>query len=543
MRRRLAGLITSVLLLGAWAVWTGVAPAAAHALLASSVPADGARLEQPPTEVVLTFTEAPDPRLAVVRLLDSAGARLEIGRHEAVPGQPMQLRASLGPLAKGNYTITWRNTSAVDGHTTVGSVAFGVGVAVEATSGSSPPTGVQSPSPAALGGRWLFYVGAALLLGAAVVGAGMAARPAALSVLALNMAWGAMFIGLALTFADQRATARTSLGQLLQSSTGHKLSIQVAAAGLTWLGVVRTTFRPTRWSFAAVGAGASVAMLARAISGHADASSPRWFAVGVQWAHLVAVGAWVGGLAWLLLALKGADPGRGRGVARRFSTVAAISLVAVVVTGTLRALDEVGAWDRLLSTTFGVTLLVKIGLFAALAGVGAVSRFRHLPKAGPVGGGGLARTVRVELVLGAAVLGAAALLASLPPSASVAEAEKLQRASFVTVTGNDYATSVRIRLVVTPGTAGPNRFDATIVDYDSGAPVPAGTVSLRFQLSDRPDVIGTTLDLTRDPSSHWIGSSSALSIGGRWTLTAVVQSASDAVEVPLKLSTRTVAPG
>jgi hypothetical protein len=145
--------------------------------------------------------------------------------------------------------------------------------------------------------------------------------------------------------------------------------------------------------------------------------------------------------------------------------------------------------------------------------------------------------VRAEVVIGAAVLGAAAVLTGLPPSASLAEASKAQRAAGVTISGSDYATSVRIRLGVSPGTAGPNRFDATVVDYDSGRPTEAKSVSLRLQLNDRPDVAAATVELARDPDGHWRGSSSALSIDGRWTVTAVVQSAADAVEVPLELVT------
>lgn len=537
MARRLAGLVAGVVLLCLCATWAGVPAAGAHALLASSVPADGATVDAPPTEVLLTFTEAPDPRLAVVHVLDAAGARVEVGKAEPVDGQPMQLRVALGPVKNGTYTVTWRNTSAVDGHTTVGTVAFGIGVAATAAGDQGPSTGVQSPGAAAIGGRWLFYIGVVLLLGAAVVGVGVVAKPAVLSIVALNAAWGTMAIGLALTFADQRITARTSLGQLLRSSTGHKLSVQAGLVGLTWGAVVWASFRPSRWSLGAVGAGASVVMLARALSGHADASTVRWFTVGVQWAHLVAVGAWVGGLLWLLLALGHGDPGRGQGLARRFSKVAGVTLAVVAVTGVLRALDEVGAWGLLFDTDFGVTLVVKVGLFAALAAVGALSRFRHIPKAGAVRIGALRRTVRAEVVIGAAVLGAAAVLASLPPSASVAEAEKLQRGTSVTVTGSDYATSVRIRLVVTPGAAGPNRFDATVLDYDSKQPAPANSVSLRFQLNDRADISPATLDLTREPDSHWRGSGSLLSIDGRWTVTAVVQSAADAVEVPMELVT------
>lgn len=235
--------------------------------------------------------------------------------------------------------------------------------------------------------------------------------------------------------------------------------------------------------------------------------------------------------------MRRGDPGQGKGLARRFSAVAAVTVGVVALTGTLRALDEVGAWSRLLSTNFGVALLVKLGFFAALVGLGTRSRFRHVAAASAAHLGGLRRTVRAEIVVAAGVLGAAAVLASLPPSASLAAAEKLQRAPSVTVTGSDYGTSVRVRVVVSPGAAGPNSFDATVVDYDSREPVPAQTVTLRLQLIDRPDIAAASLDLERDPSAHWRGSSNALSIDGRWTVTAVVQTDADAVEVPMELVT------
>lgn len=536
MGRRVGRLVVVLALLGVWTTWAG-GPAGAHALLAASEPADGASVDQPPTEVLLTFTEAPDPSLTVVRVLDEAGARLEAGKPEVVPGQPRQLRVPLATLARGTYTVTWRTTSAADGHTTVGSVAFGVGVAAAASTADSGSSAKTTPSAASIAGRWLFSVGVALLLGAGVVGVVVVSSPSPTSVWLLNAAWAAGAVGLALGIADQRATARTSLHQLLRSSTGHKLLTQIAALGLVWSSVAWASLRPTRWSLGAVGAGASGAMLARATAGHADASSVPWFTVGVQWAHLVAVGAWVGGLVWLLLALRRGDLGRGRGAARRFSSIATGMLAVVTLSGVLRAAVEVGAWTRLVHTRFGVTLLVKLGLFAALVGLGAVSR-RHV---GRLATGEslrrLRRTVRAEVAIGAAVLGATAVLAGFPPPASLAAASKLGGPRSVTVAGSDYGTSVRIRLQANPGTAGPNRFDVTVADYDSAAPLPAQDVSLRFQLTNRPDVAAATLTLVRDPDTHWRGSGSGLSVDGRWTVTVVVQSPTDAVEVPLELVT------
>ncbi len=535
----LAGVLLAVVLT-AWAS----APAFAHALLTASVPADGATLEHPPAEIQLTFTESLDPALSVVHVLDASGSQVEEGKTEALAGQPAQLRVALGELGQGTYTVTWRTTSALDGHTTIGSVAFGVGVPGVATGAEGAQAEMRTPSPtvASVAGRWLFYVGVVLMLGAAVVGVVVVSKPVVISRRVLAAAWVAAAGGVLLTIADQRASAGTSVTNLLSSSTGHKLTAQAVALALAGVAVVWAWLRPSRWSLAVVGVGASAAMLTRALAGHANASSVRWFSVGVQWVHLVSVGAWVGGLVWLLVAMRRGDPGQGPGLARRFSSVAAGTLAVVAISGAVRALDEVGAWTRLVNTTFGVTLLVKFGFFAALVALGACSRFRHVSAASPGRVVGLRRAVRGEVAIAAGVLGVTAVLAGLPPSASVAAASKASSTPNVVVTGNDYGTSVRVRLVVSPGSAGPNRFDSTVEDFDSGEPVPADAVSLRFQLDGRPDVAAATLDLARDPDSHWRGSGSQLSIGGRWTVTAVVQTPTDAVEVPMELVTTANAP-
>jgi hypothetical protein len=250
----------------------------------------------------------------------------------------------------------------------------------------------------------------------------------------------------------------------------------------------------------------------------------------------------VGGLVWLLVALRRGDRGLGPGLARRFSSVAAGTLSVVVVSGAARALDEVGAWSRLVDTDFGTTLLVKLGLVAALVALGARRRLGRVAAASAGPDRGLRRMVRGEVALAAAALGATAMLTGFPPSTSVAAASKESEPASVQVTGNDYGTSVRVRLDVTPGSAGPNRFDATVEDYDSGQPVAAETVSLDFRLADRPDVAPARLELAREPDGHWRGAGNGISIDGRWTVTALVQTATDAVEVPMEVGTRAAGP-
>lgn len=536
MKRLLPVLLAGALSAVVSMTW-GSAPAHAHAVLTASTPADGASVERSPSQALLTFSEDLDPMLSAVHVLDSSGEQVEEGESHVPAGQPAQIRVALGELAQGSYTMTWRVTSVLDGHTTAGSVVFGVGTPASAAGTQGEQAAVRSPGPtaASIAGRWSFYAGVVVMLGAAVVGVAVASSPAVISTGPLAAAWMAAAGGLLITIADQAASARTDLANLLSSSTGQRLMVQVLAVALAGLAVVWACLRPNRSSLIAVGIGASAATLGRSLSGHANASSLRWFTVGAHWIHLLAVGAWIGGLLWLLVAMRRDDPGQGPGLARRFSSVAAGTLGVVVVSGGVRALDEVGAWRRLVDTAFGLTLLAKLALFAVLVALGARSRLRHVPKALSGRPGGLRRGVQVAVATAAGVLGVTAVLAGLPPSSSIAAASKTSPAPSVAVSGEDYGTSVRVRLVVTPGSAGPNRFDATVQDYDTGEPVPAEAVSLRFELDDRPDVAPATLALAQDGSSHWRGAGSELSMEGRWTVTAVVQTPTDAVEVPMEV--------
>src|SRR6266508_5594405 len=125
-RRTMCRLLVALTLATLWLVVTA-AGAGAHALVRGSDPPAGASLERPPRMVLLAFTEAPDPTLSSIQVLDTSGRAGQAGRATAVPGRPLQLKAPLGELAEGTYTVSWRAVSRVDGHVTRGAFGFGVG--------------------------------------------------------------------------------------------------------------------------------------------------------------------------------------------------------------------------------------------------------------------------------------------------------------------------------------------------------------------------------------------------------------------------------
>jgi len=541
--------VAPLLLAGLWLLATGPA-AAAHGSLRASEPAGGASLARPPHAVTLRFSETPDATLSSIRVLDATGRAVAGGRPERVPGHPLELRVPLHELRNGTYTVSWRTISAVDGHPTAGTFAFGVGTGgpvlppaqAVAAAHATPP-----PAPLAVAGRWAYYWGLTLLLGAAAAGLlvfdrRLPGRPALL----LGLAVAAAAAGLAAMVVVARADADVSLGRLLGSTTGVWLAWRaVMLAGAAGAAVGLLLAGPGKGRpLVVLGLAAAGGMLVHALAGHAAGpSSLRLLNLAAQWAHLLAVGVWIGGLAWLLAGLRGRARTDRRAVAVRFSKLAGASLAVVVVTGLARSIDELGGWRALLGSGFGRALGVKLALFAGLLLLGALNRYRLVPAlevtARRRATGRLRNSVRGELWLAAGVLLAAALLSELPPGATGGAAAGSDRAAAppmaLQATGNDYATSVRVTLTVSPGAAGPNSFAAAVSDFDTGDPLPAERVELTGTPMAKPDLASARLKLVKGADGSWRGKGPLLSIGGHWTLVTIVEAAGGGVTVPLEL--------
>lgn len=511
------------------------APAGAHALLESSEPADGATLTESPSEIVLRFTEAPEPALSSIVLLDTTGAELEVG--EPTAQDPRALSVSAPDLAEGVYTITWRTVSQVDGHPSGGAFAFGVGVS---PAGVIPSAGAAETPPASrleMAGRLFIFLGLGLLIGAAWVG-GIAFGDAPAGVRRLaGWAWLVSVLGLIVLAIAQQQSSGAGFGEFLPTKVGRALLYRGGAILVAGTGLLAARAWPAsrRRALVVVGIGAAGAMLAHVIAGHAAARGDlAWAKVVGQWVHFAAAGIWLGGLAALLAGIRG-EPGETKATAvRRFSLVAGFALAAVVVTGVIRSVNEIGDWGALFTTGYGIAVLVKAGLILALAGLGAVNRYRHVGQAA-TSLEGLRRISRGELTLAVAAVGAAAVLATLVPPAQVPA--QAGPPPGITVTGTDFARSVRLRLEVSPGLPGANRFALQANDYDSGEPIEAQRVALQFSFLGSAEVAVSTLELEPVEDGLYERSGGNLAIGGPWQVSALVQQGADSVEVPLELAT------
>src|SRR5207248_3078742 len=129
-----------------------------------------------------------------------------------------------------------------------------------------------------------------------------------------------LLVGYGLMVVAERSALGISLGTLLGSEAGRPLVDLGVAILVTGVAVGAYVLRPSRAVLGLLAVLAAIVMMERVLGGHAAATQTfRWFNVGDQWLHILAVATWNGGLALLLTHIL---RGGGGAEVRSFSTLA-----------------------------------------------------------------------------------------------------------------------------------------------------------------------------------------------------------------------------
>jgi copper transport protein len=424
------------------------------------------RVASGPDEIRLTFTAPVEEALARIEVRN-ADSLIVSGEPRVDPKDPNTLIAVIEAGQKDLGLLSWVVLSR-DGHVARGSMRI-------QASDPGPLPGIGSPvgDLAASIGRLLILSGLIVMAGLVVmrwwvVGAawqagGLVAPGRARgdndfrtrSAVALRgvigtwwRAWlvarAATGIGVGLLFAGTMAALGVGIGDqgTLLGSSRLGVFLLVVLAAVVMAGVAERALRrredhesplpPAVWGALLAGL-PTLGLVAMSWSGHASTDSDAGISIAVDAIHNLATAAWIGGLVGLVVLLIPAGArleasDRLRLVAPavvRFSAVATTAVALLVVTGTYRALAEVGSLGDLTDTTYGRALLIKLGVFAVMLVVGGYNRIvlhTRLERAalgldpGDRGAAtALHRSVRAELCLAAAVLVAVAILLGSPP--------------------------------------------------------------------------------------------------------------------------------
>ena len=159
------------------------------------------------------------------------------------------------------------------------------------------------------------------------------------------------------------------------------------------------------------------------LTGHAMSHVVPWQAVSLQALHLAGSGLWLGTLV-IVFSVIVWPPTDGEArpliqeptvVVNAFSRVALAGCGLLVVTGCLTTWLYIDEMTVLWTTAYGQTLLTELGLFLAVASLGAYNWRRLKPHLGsPSKTASLLRSVAAELVLAGIVLAVTAFLVGLP---------------------------------------------------------------------------------------------------------------------------------
>jgi copper transport protein len=337
----------------------------------------------------------------------------------------------------------------------------------------------------------------------------------------------------------------------------------VAALAPAW----RRGEPPTSWMLPASGVAALGLVVTTAAVGHPVAGPWPGLELPIAVIHVAAMTVWLGGLAGLVLGvLRPGIPADDVAVAMpRFSRMAFGSVVALVVTGIVQSVREVGTPAALVSTTYGwllVTKLLVVAVILAAAGVSRVWVQQHLgvhhrpagsrrvtahafaaesgdsisddvvsddgvsddvddavaERARAQAGDAVAalprlrRSVLVELALAVVVLGVTSVLVGTPP----AESAVVQPVDTTLPLKGTSGTSGSVQVTIEPASAGPNVLHLYLFD-DAGQPTqPAG---ITVTITEPSQQLGP-IDVKLQPAGpgHYSADAMDIPAAGTWTL-------------------------
>jgi copper transport protein len=461
--------LAAILMVVSVLVIVGATPAWAHGELERSDPPNEGVIAVGRSTFTLWYTEAISAEASSFELHTSDGARVPMEASVSEAGDKGIVRISTRPLTKATYLLDWKVLATDDGHTTHGSVVFGVGtrpaVIAPSAGGILDPTGLLL--------RWIDLSAIMLAIGAVVVSGrvfgsmgemGNSPRRRSLVVGTLALCVAVVSGAVAPFLLTQRGGSSlgewfgTTWATLVGTEWGHlwlarELALVIAAGTVTW--AIRAHPAKGRLPIAAVALAVAVAL--EAWAGHASTlPSGSALAVVASGSHLVAAGVWAGGLAILafcLVPMMRTNPdARARilGSAwRSFGPLAAIATVVLVATGIYEAGLHIPDLSYVAATVYGGVVAAKLVLVTVALALAAINTLLVNPHLAARVGRALRRPVgwlplprrRFVTVVAAEVLvlvvavGAAGVLTSVPTSREIATATRQTVLHTATVDG------------------------------------------------------------------------------------------------------------
>jgi copper transport protein len=528
-----------------------LAPSAfAHSVLLGTEPGNDVVVPESPDRVSLRFNESVEMSLGGIRVFDGQGNRVD--SDEVTPSNGAEVGVGIeGDLEPGTYTVAWRAISA-DSDPISGAFVFHVqerGATAGAVSVDDLTGNSNTVEAFFTAGRFfdfallLLALGGSAVLVIALPSAAWAVRRRLYGVLAavagalalvalLNIGFqGAAAGGIAIT----DAFSWDVYSNVIDTRYGKMMLLQATLAvtlALTALALRHTENRDSR-ALAALTVALGVAMaLTPSLSGHASTAGT--LAMVSDVAHVIAAALWTGGLGFLFLALRLAEEDRWPLATRavpRFSNMAVISVVVLLIAGIINGYLQVRTWSALWETEYGLLLLGKVALVLPLLALGAYNNRYAVPRlkagiASVLERRRFLRAAGVELGIMVAIVAVTAVLVNAEPARTEMAMEMEEGAAHTeepTEDAGDHEAfegmvmlgDSEVMVMVDPAMAGENMITLTF------ASPPENLTRVSASASLPSEQIGPlALEAKPDPAEPgtYVIENASLSIAGDWEL-------------------------
>jgi copper transport protein len=471
----------------------------AHALLERATPAPDSHLQSTPKEIVLSFNERIEDEFYFIKVFNENGNLIN-DSNTVLSTNQKELSSDLPNLANGNYTVSYSVISA-DGHPIKGSYIFTFG---EVENGIEPLQGVGNQDEKTVLTnvvRIIYYLALILVTGWMIWGFTSKTheeirnkhRKIALYIqlvfLIANIGMGyVQFAGL--------IDSLNRIGSLITGTTvgmTWMFSMLLSLSGFVLL--LRNKWLDWLWVL--------LLLSSKSVNGHALAFDPVILTVLMDLIHLIAAAIWAGGLLYILI-LRKRHSEFGRGFLVSFSRMALLSIILLVLTGTVLTLTYLPDIHYLLYSNWGKWLLVKIGFVLLVIIIGSILRL-NLKKKKDSNIGKLIKIDFTLMILISVIVGIFTYLSPIPENKPLVWSEEDNHIAF---TAN-----------ITPKVPGDNMY---MVDASSSKEgVSIKRVELFLKNKDNPDVAPIQVPFAvyeQEKKVHYMIEGPYIPFAGNWTV-------------------------
>ncbi|HXG05718.1 MAG TPA: copper resistance protein CopC [Nitrososphaera sp.] len=543
---------------------SGIQQSFAHPVYVDSTPRAFESVSSSPSEVRVFFSEAIELSYSSIRVLGPDGNRVDMNDPHNVEGDTASIATTLQPnLPEGEYTVTTRVLSAVDGHIVEETFIFGIGVQTTSEAQRAPLLGLEysfSRFPgmvgqtmvvgAAFATLWLWkpfsrvpWLGKAILhtrvsidrnmMRLILIGTGivLASGVAMIIVQAISIDAG-------ITEAVATKFGNVWVTRMLQSS------ILMGIAVAVYRKVTRGNATAGRAEMYAILILGLAVLVTSSLMAHAAATN-QIFPVILDFFHNAAASIWIGGLILLgfvaVPKILSIGEERVRAAALsilipRFSTVVVTLLGIAVITGPILLFALESDLSLTVASLYGRILMVKLGLAGAMVAMGAYSQFvvqRRAAVAMAAAAGGETKTrvtglkhygkaLKTEALVGIALLFTVSLMANgaLPAGQFQGYTRQLDaQSAFAEQPQTDfsrtlYATDGKIQLSISPFAVGQNSFRLSFFNLDGSNATGINSATIKLTQVERG--IGPITVETSRQAGNVFTANAAFSLPGMW---------------------------